>query len=61
MDSLALANEQLHLQSAYKNFFTNTVIKGTMSAGRVYDKINDTQEAEIILMDKNSIIAKIIF
>ena len=46
---------------AYVANSTNTVIKGTMSAGRVYDKINDTQEAEIILMDKNSIIAKIIF
>lgn len=40
---------------------TNTVVKGTMSAGRVYDKINDIDKAEIIFIDKNNIIAKIIF
>jgi len=40
---------------------TNTVVKGTMSAGRVYDKINDIAQAEIIFIDINKIIAKIIF
>lgn len=39
---------------------TNTVVKGTMSAGRVYDKINDIAQAEIIFIDKNNIMAKII-
>ena len=38
---------------------TNTVVKGTMSAGRVYDKINDHQQVEVILIDKNNILAKI--
>lgn len=40
---------------------TNTVVKGTMSAGRLYDKINDLQPAEVILIDKNNILSKIIF
>jgi len=39
----------------------NTVFKGTMSAGRIYDKINDMQQAEVILIDKYAPIAKIIF
>lgn len=39
---------------------TNTVVKGTMSAGRVYDKINDMQQAEVILIDKHTL-ARIIF
>ena len=38
---------------------TNTVVKGSMSAGRVYDKINDHQQVEVILIDKNNILAKI--
>lgn len=40
---------------------TNTVVKGTMSAGRIYDKINDPQKVEVILIDKNNILARIIF
>ena len=40
---------------------TNTVVKGTMSAGRVYDKINDIQQAEVILIDKHAPLARIIF
>lgn len=40
---------------------TNTVVKGTMSAGRVYDKINNIQQAEVILIDKHALLARIIF
>lgn len=40
---------------------TNTVVKGTMSAGRVYDKINNIQQAEVILIDKHAPLARIIF
>ena len=40
---------------------TNTVVKGTMSAGRVYDKINDNQKIEVIFINENDLVAKILF
>lgn len=39
---------------------TTTVIKGTMSAGRVHDKISDTSFAEVKFIDDDSVIAKIL-
>ena len=38
---------------------TKTVIKGTMSAGRIYDKINDISYAEVKFIANDSVIAKI--
>ena len=39
---------------------TRTVIKGTMSAGRLYDKISDVSFAKIRFIGDNSAIAKIL-
>ena len=39
---------------------TKTVIKGTMSAGRIYDKITDISFAEVKFIDEESVIAKIL-
>ena len=40
---------------------TNTVIRGTMSAGRVYDKISDENAyAEVKFISNQNVIAKII-
>ena len=37
----------------------NTVVKGTMSAGRIYDKIKNIEQAEVILIDKHTSKGKI--
>ena len=39
---------------------TKTVLKGTMSAGRIYDKITDISFAEVKFIDEESVIAKIL-
>ena len=39
---------------------TTTVIKGTMSAGRIYDKIDDVSFAEVKFIANDSVIAKIL-
>lgn len=39
---------------------TKTVIKGTMSAGRIYDKIEDVSFAEVKFIANDSVIAKIL-
>ena len=39
---------------------TKTVIKGTMSAGRIYDKIDDISFAEVKFIADDSVIAKIL-
>ncbi len=39
---------------------THTVIKGTMSAGRIYDKINDVSFAKVRFIGDNSVIAEIL-
>ena len=39
---------------------TKTVIKGTMSAGRIYDKIGDVCFAEIKFVANDSVIAKVL-
>lgn len=38
----------------------NTVITGTMSAGRLYDKFENTALAEVMFITKNSVIAKML-
>ena len=39
---------------------TTTVIKGTMSAGRIYDKIDEVSFAEVKFIANDSVIAKIL-
>lgn len=39
---------------------TKTVIKGTMSAGRIYDKIGDVSFAEVKFIANDSVIAKVL-
>ena len=39
---------------------TTTVIKGTMSAGRIYDKIVDVSFAEVKFIANDSVIAKVL-
>lgn len=39
---------------------TTTVIKGTMSAGRIYDKIENVSFAEVKFIANDSVIAKIL-
>lgn len=39
---------------------TKTVIKGTMSAGRVYDKIDNVSFCEVKFIANNSVIAKVL-
>lgn len=39
---------------------TRTVTKGTMSAGRIYDKINDISFCEVKFVSTDSVIAKIL-
>ncbi len=45
---------------AYVANSTRTVIKGTMSGGRIYDKILDTDFAKVKFISHDSIIAKIL-
>ena len=47
-------------QVAYVANSTRTVIKGTMSGGRLYDKILDTDFAQVKFISNDSIIAKIL-
>lgn len=39
---------------------TKTVIKGTMSAGRIYDKIEEVSFAEVKFIADDSVIAKVL-
>lgn len=39
---------------------TKTVIKGTMSAGRIYDKIENVSFAEVKFIANDSVIAKVL-
>ena len=39
---------------------TQTVTKGTMSAGRIYDKIDDISFCEVKFISNDSVIAKVL-
>ena len=58
-DSEAIAVKYDDETIAYVANSINTVVKGTMSAGRIYDKFNNDDEIEIIFVG-NQIIAKLI-
>lgn len=60
-DSEAIAVEMRHAgQVGYVANSTNTVVKGTMSAGRVFDKIMDDDFAQVKFIANSLIIAKIL-
>ena len=60
-DTEAIACEIKYVgKTGYIANSTKTVIKGTMSAGRIYDKISDICFAEIKFIANDSVIAKIL-
>ena len=60
-DAEAIACEMRYFgKIGYLANSTHTVIKGSMSAGRVYDKINDEYFAKIKFIKENYAIAKIL-
>ena len=60
-DDEAIKVEMRHAgQVAYVSNSTNTVIRGTMSAGRIYDKILDEDYAQIKFYNRDIGIAKIL-
>lgn len=58
-DMEAIAVKQNNETIAYIANSINTVVRGTMSAGRIYDKFNNDAKIELIFVD-NPIIAKLI-
>ena len=60
-DTEAIACEMRYFgKIGYVANSTNTVVKGTMSAGRLYDKINDEYFAKIKLITTQIAIAKVL-
>lgn len=60
-DSEAIRCEMRHFgQIGYVSNSVNTVIKGCMSAGRIYDKINDGYIAKIQFVRHNTAIASVL-
>ncbi|WP_082706362.1 hypothetical protein [Methanobrevibacter sp. YE315] len=60
-DSEAIACEMRHYgKIGYVSNSTRTVIIGTMSAGRLYDKITDEYVAKIRFIHKGEAIAKVL-
>ena len=60
-DTEAIACEMRYFgKIGYVANSTHSVIKGTMSAGRVYDKINDEYFARIKFYNENLAIAKVL-
>lgn len=51
---------ELYRKNRYLANSTTTVIKGTMSAGRIYDKIDDVSFAEVKFIANDSVIAKVL-
>ena len=60
-DLEAIACESKYVgKTGYIANSTKTVTKGTMSAGRIYDKIDDISFCEVKFVSKDSVIAKIL-
>ena len=51
---------ELYMKNRYITNSTTTVIKGTMIAGRIYDKIDDVSFAEVKFIANDSVIAKVL-
>ena len=60
-DTEAIYAEIRHVgKAAYVANSTHTVVKGTMSAGRLYDKFDEIGFAKVKFISENLIIAKIL-
>lgn len=60
-DLEAIACESKYVgKTGYIANSANTVTKGTMSAGRIYDKIDDISFCEVKFVSKDSVIAKVL-
>ena len=60
-DLEAIACESKYVgKTGYIANSTQTVTKGTMSAGRIYDKIEDISFCEVKFVSKDSVIAKVL-
>ena len=60
-DAEAIACEMRHFgKIGYVSNSTHTVVKGTMSAGRAYDKISDEYVAKIKFIYRKTAIAKLL-
>ena len=60
-DLEAIACENRYIgKTGYIANSTKTVTKGTMSAGRIYDKIGDVSYCEVKFVSNDSVIAKVL-
>ena len=60
-DLEAIACENRYIgKTGYIANSTKTVTKGTMSAGRIYDKIGDISYCEVKFVSNDSVIAKVL-
>ena len=59
MEAIACENKYIG-KSGYIANSTRTVTKGTMSAGRIYDKIGDISYCEVKFVSDDSVIAKVL-
>lgn len=59
LEAIACENKYIG-KTGYIANSTQTVTKGTMSAGRIYDKIDDISFCEVKFVSKDSVIAKVL-
>ena len=60
-DMEAIACESKYIgKTGYIANSVNTVTKGTMSAGRIYDKIDDVSYCKVQFVSNDSVIAKVL-
>ncbi|PWB88366.1 HIRAN domain-containing protein [Methanobrevibacter thaueri] len=59
LEAIACENKYIG-KTGYIANSANTVTKGTMSAGRIYDKIGDVSYCEVKFVSKDSVIAKVL-
>lgn len=59
LEAIACENKYVG-KTGYIANSTKTVTKGTMSAGRIYDKIGDVSYCEVKFVSEDSVIAKIL-
>lgn len=59
LEAIACENKYIG-KTGYIANSTSTVTKGTMSAGRIYDKIGDVSYCEVKFVSRDSVIAKVL-
>lgn len=59
LEAIACENQYIG-KTGYIANSTKTVTKGTMSAGRIYDKIGDISYCEVKFVSTDSVIAKVL-